>query len=210
LNPSIEWLAAQRPDLVIAWADGETRSVIDRLAELGIAAYGTRVETLAEHDEALRDLGVLTGLEAQADSLRASITADLDAVRARVTGLPRRRVLFLVGYETPFTAGPGTFLHELIEAAGGRNVFGDLPQRWAQVSVEEIVRRRPDVIVVATRSPGGGAIAAELARRPGWRDTEAVRAGRVFEVEADRFTRVGPDVGRAARQLAELLHGGAW
>jgi iron complex transport system substrate-binding protein len=208
LNPSVEWLAAQRPDLVIAWADGEARTVIDQLSAVGVAAYGTRVETLAEHDAAIADLGELLGVAPAADSLRAAISAQLDRVRRAVEGRERPRVLFLVGVETPFTTAKGTFLDEVVAIAGGDNVFHDLAQPWAQVSLEEIVRRRPEVIVVATRNPGG-TTAARLRTIPGWRDVPAVRSGHVHEVDADLFTRVGPDVGTAAARLATILHPGA-
>jgi iron complex transport system substrate-binding protein len=214
LNPSVEWLAAQRPDLVIAWADGEARSVVERLSEIGVATYATRVETLAELDKSVRDLGVLLGLQPAADSLRHAIADTLAAVSRRIAGELPVRVLYLVGLEPPLAAGPGTFVADIIEAAGGANVFADLAHPWPAISIEEALRRDPDVIVIATSSPGGDP-AARLRTRPGWRDMRAVRTGRVHEVDADLFNRAGPRVGEAASRLAALLHamrsdGSAW
>src|SRR5690606_21042169 len=83
----------------------------------------------------------------------------------------------LISVDPPRIAGPGTFVDELITAAGGRNAFDDARALWPEVSLEEVVRRQPDVVVVAT----GGADARTLARfetAPGWRDLRAVRAGR--------------------------------
>jgi ABC-type Fe3+-hydroxamate transport system substrate-binding protein len=205
LNPSLEWLAAQRPDLVIAWADGESRTVVERLASLGIPAYATRVETLAELDRSLRDLGVLLALNATADSLRAAIADTLTAVSRSVAAREPVRVLYLVGLDPPLVAGPGTFVDELLRIAGAANVFADAAQRWPGISIEEAVRRDPDVIIISTSSPTGDP-AGRLRRRPGWRDMRAVRSGNVHEVDADLFNRPGPRVGEAARHLSGVLH----
>jgi iron complex transport system substrate-binding protein len=205
LYPSLEWLAAQQPDLVIAWADGEARTVVDRLAGLGIATYATRVETLDEIDKSVRDLGVLLGIEARADSLRWSLADTLAAVRRRVAGEVPVRVLYLVALEPPLAAGPGTFVHDILEVAGGANVFDDLGQPWPHISIEEALRRDPDVIIVATTTPFADP-AARFADRPGWRDLRAVRARAVHDVDADLFNRAGPRIGEAASHLAGLLH----
>jgi iron complex transport system substrate-binding protein len=205
LNPSVEWIVAQRPDLVIAWADGEARSIVERLGMIGIPVYSTRVESLEQLDRSVRDLGVLLGVPQRADSLRWSMADTLAAVRQRVAGEVPVRVLYLVGLEPPLVAGPGTFIAEILEAAGGVNVFGDLSQPWPAISVEEALRRDPDVIIVSTNTPTDDG-AARFDGRPGWRELRAVRARAVYEVDADLFNRPGPRVGEAASRLAELLH----
>jgi iron complex transport system substrate-binding protein len=206
LNPSVEWVAAQRPDLVVAWADTEARAVVARIADLGIPVYGSRVETLADNDRSIAALGRLLAMERQADSLRTAISAELDSVRAAVAGRPRPRVLYAVSAEPVVAAGPGTFVDELLEIAGAANVAADLAPGWPQLSLEEIVRRDPDHIVV---SVGGGdaAVAARLARLPGWRDLAAVRGGRLHIVDAHEMNRPGANVGAAARRLAALFYG---
>jgi iron complex transport system substrate-binding protein len=205
LNPSVEWLVAQQPDLVIAWADGEARSIVERLTMIGVTVYATRVETLDQLDKSIRDLGTLLGLSTRADSLRWSIADTLGAVRRRVAGEVPVRVLYLVGLDPPLAAGPRTFVHDVIEAAGGANVFGDLAHAWPSISVEEVLRRDPDVIIVSTSQPAADAT-SRFAGRPGWRELRAVRSGAVHDVDADLFNRVGPRVGLAASHLAALLH----
>jgi ABC-type Fe3+-hydroxamate transport system substrate-binding protein len=206
LTPSVEWLAAQRPQLVIAWPDGPARDVVQRLTDIGIPVYASRVESVADIRTMIRRLGVLLGAEARADSLVRSIDAELAAVRRAVAGRPVRTVLYLLGTEPPTAAGPGTFVDELIAVAGGRNSFGDAAQLWPTVSLEEIVRRQPDVII----RPGDRSLAdplAGIAGRSGWRDLRAVQARRVYGVDPDLFNRPGATVGESARQLARLIHG---
>jgi iron complex transport system substrate-binding protein len=205
LSPSIEWLAAQRPDLVVAWPDVRTRDVVQRLDDIGIPVYASSVESVAEIRSMIARLGVLVGREAAADSLVAAIDAQLDSVRAWVAGRPSPSVLYLLNAEPAMAAGGGTFVHELIELAGGRNVFGDLRQPWPQVSLEEIVRRQPEVIIRPTERALDDPLTG-LAGRGGWRELGAVRGGRVHAVDPYFYNRPGATVGHAARGLAERIH----
>ncbi len=206
LIPSLEWLARFRPELVVAWADGRTRSVVARLGELGIPVYGAAIETLDDVDATIRRMGRLLGLEPRADSLAARVRAELDAVRRAVAGRERPSVFYLVARDPAMTAGPGTFVHELITVAGGRNVFADAPAGWPQVGLEEIVSRQPDVLVVPLGEWNDDAALDRLRTAPGWRELRAVREGRVHAVDAETFNRPGPRVGKVARRLARLLH----
>lgn len=206
LSPSVEWVVAQRPDLVVAWPDAQSRSVVTTLAQLGIPVYASRVQTIADVRRAVRHLGELLGLESRGDSLLESMDREHAAVRETVAQLERPDVLYLIGLDPVLAAGPGTFIDELITLAGGNNIFGDQSALWPQVSLEEIVRRDPAVIVIATSDPGGRGFARTIGPRPGWRETAAVRNGRVYELDAGVFNRPGPNVGPAARMLATLLH----
>ncbi|HSJ06877.1 MAG TPA: helical backbone metal receptor [Longimicrobiales bacterium] len=207
LTPSVEWLAALRPDLVIAWPDAQSRDVVKRLDDVGIPVYASRVESVADVRTMIRRLGVLLGRTSAADSLDGAISAELESVRRLVAGRPERSVLYLLNAEPPMAAGPGTYVDELIRMAGGRNVFDDLRQLWPQVALEEIIARQPDVII----RPSDRALddpLAGLAGRPGWRELDAVRHGRVHAVDPDLYNRPGPRVGAAAHGLAQRIHAG--
>jgi iron complex transport system substrate-binding protein len=112
-------------------------------------------------------------------------------------------VLYLLDLNPVFTAGPGTFVDDLITAAGGRNVFGDLPVNWPTVGMESVLQREPDVIVWPRRSEALSEGAEELRHLPGWSELAAVRGGRVLVVDRDLFNRPGPRIGLAARILAQ-------
>jgi ABC-type Fe3+-hydroxamate transport system substrate-binding protein len=206
LNPSVEWIAAQRPDLVVVWPDEQSRSVVTRLVELGIPVYASRVQTLADVRRAIGQLGELLGERARADSLLRAIERDHERVRTAVAERPPPDVLYLIGVDPVMVAGPGTFIDELIALAGGRNLFSDSNAMWPQVSLEEIVRRDPDVIVIGSSEVARGTFRSRYGALPGWRETAAVRSGRVYEVEASSFNRPGPSAGPAALTLAALLH----
>jgi iron complex transport system substrate-binding protein len=205
LTPSVEWLAAQRPDLVIAWPDAQSRDVVQRLGDIGIPVYASRVESVAEIRTMIERLGVLLGQSARADSLVRAIDDSLSAVRADVTSLPVQRVLYLLSADPAMIAGPGTFVDDLITIAGGENVFADVRQLWPQVSLEEIVRRQPDVIIRPSDHSLDDPLAG-LGGRPGWRELLAVRQLRVHAVDPDLYNRAGATVGTAARGLADRIH----
>jgi iron complex transport system substrate-binding protein len=205
LNPNLEWLAARRPDLVIGWADRQSRAVVGRLGELGVATYAAEIETVADILVTARRLGALLGREAAADSLQRAIAEELAATRASVAGRRPVQALYVVSLEPLIVAGPGTFIHQLLETAGGRNIVGDAAARWPHLSLEELVRRAPEAVFLAL-GPAGPEAAARLPEHPAWSRTPAVRSGRVFVVDADLYNRPGPDIGRIAALLAGALH----
>lgn len=208
LTPSIEWIAALRPELVVAWPDAQSRDVVHRLEDIGIPVFASRVESVADVHATIARLGTLLGRDAEAAALSASLDAQLDSVRAFAAAHPTRSVLYLLNADPPMAAGPGTFVDELITVAGGRNIFADMRQLWPQVSLEEIVRRQPDVIIRPTEGALHDPLAG-LGSRPGWRELAAVRAGRVHGVDPNLYNRPGPGMGEAARGLAERIHGAA-
>lgn len=205
LTPSLERLAMLRPQLVVAWPDNSSRSLTSRLAELGIAVYAPEIQTLADIRRTTRRLGQLLGLESAADSLVAAIDGELASLRRALAGRARPTVFYVVWHEPPTTAGRGTYLNELIEIAGGRNLFADAPGRWPQVSLEEVVRRQPDIVVLP-QSEERALPVERLRAATGWRELRALREGRVFTVDALLYNRPGPRVAEAARRLALLLH----
>lgn len=203
LTPSVEWLAAQKPDLVVSWPDQGTRSIVTHISSVGIPVYAASTQTVDDALRTLRNVGGLLGAQRAADSLERALSASFDSTRKAVAKLKRVRAAYVLSIEPPFVAGPGTFIHELVDIAGGENVFGDLAQPWPQVNLEEFVTRDPDVIIFARES--GGSVQQILDRLPGWRHLRAVKQQRVYRVSPDFFNRPGPYMPRAARELAHMF-----
>ena len=134
--------------------------------------------------------------------------ARLAAVSARVAGRPRPRIA-LIEWVEPLMAG-GNWMPELIEAAGGDNLFGEAGKHSGWMQWEEIVAANPEVIVVA---PCGYDLTrcleerALLEAKPGWKDIAAVREGRVYFADGNAyFNRPGPRLADTAEMLSEMLH----
>ncbi|HSG81595.1 MAG TPA: helical backbone metal receptor, partial [Gemmatimonadota bacterium] len=184
LTPSIENLAALQPDLVIAWPGNPSSNVIERLQELGVAIYSPEIQSLADVRRVFHELGALLGSEQVADSLVASIDAGLEEVRAAVAGLGRPSVFYVIWYDPPTTTGSGNFVNDLIEIAGGRNVFADAPGLWPQISLEEVVSRQPD-IVLFSQSEDSPVDITRVREEVGWQELDALRDGRAFTIDAN-------------------------
>lgn len=205
LDPSLERLIALRPDLVIGWHSAGANPVRDRLREMGIPFLAVRTTDTTDIFHTIGVLGRVTGRDASADSVAAAVRSQLAAVRASVAGRPARSAFYVVGDEPLMTAGPGTFTVQLMEIAGGRTAFPDATGQPQYVSMEELVRRQPEVILLPV-GDGGDARVAELAGRPGWRELNAFRAGTVRALPADEVNRMGPGIGQTARRFRDALH----
>ncbi len=207
LDPSIEAIVALHPDLVIGWENDKRQQVREKLATLGIPVFSLRTEDTTDVFRNVATLGQMTGRDSAAVALSATIRREFDDVRRSVAGQPRPRVFYIVFNDPPMTAGPRTFIAQLIGVAGAESIFPDVTQLWPTVAMEEIVRRAPDVVVVPRDTSRGDAL-TDLRARGGWRAVGAVRAGHVVTVSANLVNRPGPHIGEAARALRDAFHPG--
>ena len=125
IKPNIEAVLASRPDLVVLYNSGQNAAVAGRLRELGIAALRINTDALSSVPRVARMLGRLTGREQVADSLAAVFDTALASATQPPTAR-RPKVLLLVWEQPPMTIGRGSFLSELVERAGGENLFADV------------------------------------------------------------------------------------
>lgn len=190
LQPNMEELLALEPDLVVRFAGPSDPGTPERLDRAGIPHFAVRPDGVADVREMIVELGSLVGRRRAAAALVDSLEARLARVRAAVAGREPVRVAYLLGGSPPWVAGPNTFIHELIETAGGVNAFEDLGDLYAPVSVEELLARDIDLFVVAAGT--------ELDRRV--RDRAPVR------VAPEGLERPGPYLGASAAAMAGLLH----
>ena len=207
IRPNLEALARLEPDLFISWDDPGQRTVADRVEALGIPVYRANVQTIADVRSHLRRLGVLLGRVEGADQVVDALDQALARVAGAVRGRDRVSVYYSVWHDPPQTTGPGTFIDQVIEHAGGRNVFSDASRPWPRLSLEAIVQRNPDALVIARHSADEAG--APWLDGPGWRELEAVRTGRYLVVDGDLFNRPGPRVAEAAVLLTRFLHPGS-
>jgi iron complex transport system substrate-binding protein len=214
LKPDAEAIARLRPDLVIVHAGPHT--VPQQLASLGIHVTTVDRGTLAGIYASIRAIGAAAGVADRSEALVGTIQHRLDAVLMAARSRPQRRVLLVVGRQPGtlsdlIAVGPGSFLHDLIGAAGGVNVLGDpkLPE-YPRVSMESVIRLAPDVIVDA--GDMGDTVEEHRRRQAGterlWRqqvNVKAARTGDVHAVTTDAFVVPGPRVIDAVETLARWL-----
>lgn len=202
MNPNAEAIVARRPDLVIAYASAANAGAVHQLERLRIPTLELGMNRLEDVARAARLLGPLVGAAARADSLATRFDAELDSARARrVTHPPGPSVLLLSWADPPIVIGSGSFQSELVSLAGARNAFSDMAAPSAEVSIEAIAARNPDIVLLT----GSGDTA--WAHRPEWRAVRAVRDGRFVEVVGNEFAWPSFRAFDAVRELEASLDG---
>jgi iron complex transport system substrate-binding protein len=213
IDPDVERILSLRPDLVIVYASQS--DLREQMRRAGIQTWPFAHAGLSDVVRVTREIGALTGHSRQADALATSITSQLDRVRAGVAGRTPPKVLLVFGREPMalrniYASGGIGFLHDLIEVAGGVNVFADVRRESVQATTELILARAPEVIV-ELRPEGLSDASREQAERGAWSTlaaVPAVRNGRVHFLSGSEFVVPGPRIGRAAEKIAAAIRQG--
>ena len=197
LNPNVEAVAARHPDFVALYRSTLDETAAAQLTRLGIPAALLRQDRLADVALAARLLGRAIGDSTRGDSLAAAI----DTFLALPPPAPTARVAFVVWDNPPIVIGAGSYLDELARLAGAANVFHDLGSASAEVSLETLAARDPDVIVVLADSTKAPAFAAKRE----WQSVRAVRERRFVYLVGSLFGRPNPRMREAVAEFRRRL-----
>jgi iron complex transport system substrate-binding protein len=202
VKPSIETIVAMHPDLVIGFQPKGPMEVTDELDRLGIPLFLVQPRGIAGILRTVDSIGQALNRPQQAAALVQSLQARIDAVKARTRGLPVPTVLMPIWYDPIITIGKHDFITEVIEAAGGRSVTDDLPGEWPHISMEVLLARSPDALLLVR---GGKTTLQVLQNRPGWSSLPVVQKGRAFYVD-NRINFASPVAIDALEDLAKQFH----
>ena len=203
-----EQIIALHPDLILA-AEINTADQVKALESLGLTVYYLKnPATLEEMYGDLETVAKLTGHEADASTLIASLKARVAAVDGKIATVTSRPSVFYELDATdpakPYTAGPGTFIDLLIQRAGGTNIAGTLKDQYPQLSLEQVVALNPTFILLGDAAYGATPDAVKT--RPGWGALDAVKNGNVIAIDDNIFSRPGPRLVDGLELLAKILH----
>jgi iron complex transport system substrate-binding protein len=205
INPSLEQIVALRPDLVLVTKSLNLIETVHALDNLGISSYGTDPHTVKDIVASTKRLAEVLGVPEAGATLGADLDRHITELQHRLSGLPPRRVLFVVWSDPLISAGKNTFIADALRLAGATSIV-DSVQDWPHTSLEEVVRLQPDFLVFAeSHSDGGQNQFDVIAERPGWRGLDAVR-NRHFAVISDAVNRPAPRIISAIEDLARQLH----
>ena len=210
LDPDTERILALRPDLVITY--GSQTQLESQLQRAGIRTFSYRHGGIATVIGTLRELGAQTGHAAAAERAARDIEMRLEAVRGRVGGRARPRTLLVFERQPKtlqqmYVSGGRGFLHELLDLAGGANVFADVGRESVQPSHETLLARAPEVILEVRATAMITAQAADA--RSVWSvlsTIPAVRRNRIHVIEGQYLVVPGPRLAQAAETFARTLH----
>jgi len=204
MHVNVEAILSARPDVVLIQQDAKPFEALRRVNP-SIRIEKFEIETLKDILSAIDRIGQVLGKADVASRFKKGFLARLDAVRSRVRGLPRPRVLFTMGYGSPVVARDDNFIGDLIELAGGKNAGADIKglQRWQKADIESVLVAAPEVLICQA-DPGREAKARQF-----WtavRDLPAARDQRVFVVTDRRWTIASAHVAELAEKLSDMIH----
>jgi ABC-type Fe3+-hydroxamate transport system substrate-binding protein len=200
--PDLERAVELAPTLVLAIESAQQLNFLDQ-----VRARGVRVETFSGHTLAdvlasFRRIGVLLDRGPRGAELAASVQRELDGLAAESAG-STPRVAVIIETDPLYVVGGGSFVQDLIEAAGGANAFEDLAAAYPRVSLEVLAERAPDVLIDTTHLPDEMETAL-LQSRQFWARFPWTQ--RVEVLPQGILTLPGPDLPEAARMLRARIH----
>jgi iron complex transport system substrate-binding protein len=204
-----EAVVALHPDLVLA-AGVTSPEDVSAMEKLGLTVYAT--SNAASLDDIYHDIlavGTLVGATDKANALVDSMRQRVGAVATKLAGVKAKPIVFYELDATdpskPWTAGPGSFVDQLIALAGGTNAGDIAKDQYVQLSLEQLVSENPDMIVLGSAN-FGGQTPELVAARPGWQGIKAVQNHAVYTFDDNLVSRPGPRVVEGLEKLAQLIH----
>jgi iron complex transport system substrate-binding protein len=208
IDPDIERIISLKPDLVVVY--GTQADLRTQMERAGIPVFLYQHSGLPDITTTIRALGVRIGRTTESEALGSRIESEIAEVRRRVAGLPRPRTMLVFGRDGEtlrgiYASGGVGFLHDMLAAAGGSNVFDDVMRQSLQVTTELALARAPEVIVEI------GADTASSSRRSlsAWNalgSVPAVRSKRLYLLTGDGMMNPGPRIAESVRRMAHALH----
>jgi iron complex transport system substrate-binding protein len=198
-TPNIEKLVVLNPDLILA-AHGTPIDVINTLEGLGLTVFGIKTIDLDDLLNDIRRVGEITDTEVEAQVLTSEMESRIQAVTDQTEQLEQRpRVFYIIWHDPLWTAGSGTFIHELIEKGGGVNSCKNITG-YTTISIEEVIARDPEIIISSVWSYDWAINATgPLA------STNASQTDRIFTCDDNLVQRPGPRLAEGLEWFAHFI-----
>jgi iron complex transport system substrate-binding protein len=199
-GPDIEKIIALQPDLVLA-TDFHRFDLIPSLEQQGFAVFAVAPQTLEDVLESIEKIGELTGREAEASQLVSGMRSKIEEVEEQIRDLEQKpSVLYVTWHDPMWTVGIGTWIDDLLNIAGGVNIFSENFEGGAMVQIEWVILHNPDIIITSEWSYDWAINATELAT------TNASQTGRIYTFDDDLAQRPGPRLVEGLDWFAYLIH----
>jgi iron complex transport system substrate-binding protein len=205
VNLNIEKIISLKPDLVIATADGNEPDQIAILEQAHIKVFVVNPRNLQEAIETIVTLGRVCGVAGRADQKAQILSTRVKQVEEKVKNRPKPLVFLEVNLKPIMSVNKNTLHQDLIRLAGGINMTQDAPITYPIVSLEEVITRKPGVILISCMERGGR---FEEARQEWqrWPGIPAVKTGQVYLIDSDLIDRPSPRIVEGLEQMARLIH----
>ena len=202
---NIEKVVTLNPDLVIATADGNKREDVEMLEEAGIPVYVVNPRKVYQVLDTIERLGTICGVTDRAKRLVNCLRERIAKVMKAVRNSERPLILLVINMKPLISVNQSTIHHDIIQLAGGRNMTWEQPITYPKLSMEEVIKKGPDAIIISSMNREGE---FEKARKEWyqWPTLPAVQRGRVYCIDSDLIDRSAPRIVIGLEEMAKLIH----
>lgn len=201
-DPNLEVILDLKPDLVFASA-GVQEGVLKKLEETGVAVVALDAKDLEGVIQNIKTAGSAVGAPAQAAKVVIALQKRIQDVEQRISQTTSKPEVFYEIWDNPLmTAGPGSFINDLIVKAGGRNIASNAQEEFPRFSLEVLLEKDPEVYIISTH----GHKPTDVKQREGYQALSAVKKNKVFSLDENLITRPGPRVVDGLEKLAKFIH----
>src|SRR3989337_1939633 len=189
ISPGIEKIISLRPDIVFATTEGNKPEIVDELERMNIKTYVLNPHNINSVLSDITAIGTVTGQGIVAREIVTSLNRRIDSIKKKALEGRPKRVIYLVSTDPVISAGPGSFIHDLILTAGGVNILSDSPIRYPRIDMEEIILKDPEVIIAPS-----DLIEQIQGWKKRWGGISALKNGMVYPINPDIISRPGPRI----------------
>jgi ABC-type Fe3+-hydroxamate transport system substrate-binding protein len=200
-----ERLISLKPSLVFA-SSLEQQAIASELSKLGIMVIIVYPKTINEMLTGIQTVGNAIGKSQRAIFVADSLRTELEKVRSNTTNKPRPKVYLEIYREPLMSVSDQSFVGELIELAGGDNIFSRLERDYSRIKAEDVINAKPEIMICYSQDTKDS-----IRKRMGWKNLPAIRNDRVYfepEINPDLILRAGPRCILGAKRLQELFYDG--
>lgn len=204
VSPNFEKIAALNPDLILVTVEGNSKADFTKLESLGYKLFVTNPRTIEDIHSSILTVGKILRRDSSAMRVVRSMRSREAAVRSLVQGERKPRVFPIISIKPLMTAGPSTFIHQLIVGAGGVNIAEHAMLPYPLYNREEVLVQQPEFLVVTTDAVYS--LRTLFNEFPEWQNLPAIKHRQVLFVNADIVTRPGPRIVEGLEILARVFH----
>lgn len=208
---NVEKIISLKPDLVLADASNahNMRNGFKQLEDAGIKVVAVNnANSFADVYRSIEMIGKVTGTQKKSEEIIHNMktkVSDIKAKAAKISKENRPKVLLEVSAPpSMYTAGTGTFMNEMLEILGAKNIAAD-KKGWIPFSEEAAVKANPDVVILTYGNYVKDAV-DKVYKRKGWQEVSAVKNKRVFTVDSDKVSRPGPRLAEGLEDIAKAIY----
>ena len=205
INLNAERIVSLNPDLAIGTKDGNKPTTVRLLEQAGIPVYIVNPRNIEDVISTIYAIGELCGVGKRAKELSTRLGTRVNRIWAKTMSLKKPLVFLQINIKPIMTVNKNTFHHDVIRLAGGDNMTSDEPITYPRISIEEVMRKGPDVIIISSMERGGS---FERARKGWmkWSSIPAVKERRVHLINSDLLDRPSPRIVKGLETMARLIH----